>query len=193
MNIILLEEISRNFIVFCNRTDIAYSRLCRFLHDIAELSGKVELPFTGHQIYLDLQGDAADRGPCEAADDADLIGIICGIDRILFIAEEILQIFLRDIHLFLLLLKDLTGCLSANARDLPLKRPHTGLACVPGDHIADCAVADYELTLFETVGLDLLRNQMILRNMELLVLRVGSDLDDFHTVKERTGDRVGVI
>ena len=55
------------------RLDEAHRRLDQFLHHFAELAGGLDLALAGHGDRLDRQQFAADLGPGEAGDRADLV------------------------------------------------------------------------------------------------------------------------
>ena len=55
-----------------------------FLHDIAQLTRKLDFARAFHDGYLDLQHLAADGGPSKSVCDASLVGIEGGVLLILY-------------------------------------------------------------------------------------------------------------
>lgn len=53
--------------------DKAYRRLCGFLHDVAEISGKLELSRSLKALRFDLKHFAAKLCPCKSVDNADRV------------------------------------------------------------------------------------------------------------------------
>ena len=68
-----LEKFRFYIILISNGTDVAYTGLGRLFHHISELPCQHELAFSGHEVYLDLQGITSHTGPGQPANDSDLI------------------------------------------------------------------------------------------------------------------------
>src|ERR687887_415536 len=83
--------------------------------------------------------------------------------------------------------------LAAEGGDLALQPPHAGLARVLPDHDPQHAVAEPDLALLEPVRLELLRDEVALRDPELLVLGVAGELDHVHPIQERRRDRLELV
>ena len=58
------------------RTEIAHGRMRRFLHDVAELTGRAQFTAAFHGRRFGRQDLAADFGPRQAGNSADLILLI---------------------------------------------------------------------------------------------------------------------
>ena len=71
-----------------------------------------------------------------------------------------------------------------------LEVAHARLARVLADDRAQRASRDRELLLRQAVRLELLRDEVALRDLELLVLGVAGELDHLHAVEQRRRDRV---
>src|SRR6266508_2244474 len=77
------------------------------------------------------------------------------------------------------------------ARELPelaLELPYSRLARVARDHLQDSAVLDRELSNRKTVFFELARDQVALRDLQLLLFRVAGERDRLHPVEERCRD-----
>ena len=80
--------------------------------------------------------------------------------------------------------------LAADIREPALEPAHAGLARVLADDGAQQLVGQRQLRTPQAVGLELLREEVALRDPELLVLGVARELDHVHAVEQRAGDRV---
>ena len=78
---------------------------------------------------------------------------------------------------------DLPGDFAADRGDLPLQVPDTGLPGVEGDDFHG-AVRDIDEFPVKGVFRDLLRDEVLARDLKLLLLRVSGKLD-FHPVAKR--------
>jgi len=78
----------------------------------------------------------------------------------------------------------------ADRGDLPLERAHAGLARVVADDRRKRTVADRKLPLLQAVVHDLAGEQIAPGNLELLLVRIAGQFDDFHAVAQRPGNVV---
>ena len=92
--------------------------------------------------------------------------------------------------LALVALDDLARDLAADRRDLALEPADAGLARVAAHDLADRVVGDLEPAGREPVLLELLRDEVLLRDVQLLVLGVAREVDDLHAVLQRRRDGV---
>ncbi|MNS62425.1 hypothetical protein D3C72_954870 [compost metagenome] len=74
---------------------------------------------------------------------------------------------------------------TAQLGDFTFQATHTGFAGVIADNANDGAVVDRQLTFFQGVTLKLLRQQVLLGDIELLVLGVAGQANHFHTIQQR--------
>ena len=109
------------------------------------------------------------------------------------LAQKFLHVLLRHRHPLSVLFQHLSGRLPADLPDAALQSPDARLPGVSGNHLLQSLPADNQLALFQTVGLHLLGNQMLLGNVLLLILRVAADLDDLHPVQQGPGNSPQVI
>ena len=106
MHIMLFKIVFGHAVLTSNRSDIADAGLRRFLHDVTQLTGQLNLAFTGHCIHFDLQCIAADAGPGQTADDADLIVFIRRVELNLLFPQVLHQVAGSDLHLSPVLLPE---------------------------------------------------------------------------------------
>ena len=78
--------------------------------------------------------------------------------------------------------------LAADLRDLALERAHPRLAGVVAHDAAHRRLGDFDLAVLDAVVLHLLGQQVAQRDVELLVLGVARQPDDFHPVEQRRRD-----
>ncbi len=158
------------------------------LHDVAELSGQDELALAAHQRGLDEHDVAAGRRVVHARRNADLVlaGHLLGVD--VGAAEERPDVFGTDLGRLDLAGGDAARDLARELAELALELAHARLARVAGNDLADRVVREPELTRGEAVLLDLPRQQVDLRDLELLGLGVAGERHDLHAVEERARD-----
>src|ERR1700722_1675250 len=193
VDVLLLEDGWRDAEGGATRLDVAFRRLHRFLHHVAELAGGRDLALAGHDHRFDRQQLAADLGPGQPGCDADQIGLLH-----LAIAEAanagvFLQIPARDRDALQLAHQDFLDRLAGKIGELALEIPDAGLARVIADEILQRVVGDRPFRRLEAVRLDLLRNEVAPRDLDLFVLGVTGDADDLHAVHQRLrhAQRVG--
>src|SRR3569623_1675866 len=163
-----------------------HCRLHRLLHHFAELAGGGELALARHHGGLDGEQIAADFGPCQAGDLTHRIVLLGPSVAEAFHAEVFLEVAALDGDLFGLgLEQNFLHHLAAQFGALAFEITHAGLARVVADDVPDGPFGDVDLILFETVGLDLLRHQIALGDVELFVLGISRDADHFHAVEQR--------
>ena len=73
MDVLAAEHARLDAVARRARLDEGEGGLDRLLHDVAELAGGLDLALAGHGDRLDGQQFAADLGPGEAGDGADLV------------------------------------------------------------------------------------------------------------------------
>src|SRR6185503_11443833 len=90
-------------------------------------------------------------------------------------------------------LHDLHGDLPTHGRYLTLEASDTRLLRVVADDAHQRGVGEDDVVWLQAVGLALLRDEVLLRDVELLELGVAGDPDDLHAVLERPGDALEVV
>ena len=107
----------------------AHRRLDRFLHHFAELAGRLDLALAGDGDRLDRQQLAADLGPGEAGDGADLVLFLADPVAELPDAEEFAQVVGRQLDLLDLVFEDLP---EGFARHLAIAADRAGIPVTIG-------------------------------------------------------------
>ena len=154
---------------------IAQGGLGGFLHDVAQGAGQGEVPLPLHLRRFDEQDLAAGLGPGDARGDADLVLAEELVLEDLGRAEERLDVLGGDPGQGLPALGDLAGDLPADGGDLALQVPDARLAGVEGDDLPDRPVGDVDELGAQGVLGDLLRDEVLLGDLELLLLRVAGE------------------
>src|SRR5204863_5368190 len=90
---------------------------------------------------------------------------------------------LVDPALVFLALRDLAGRLPEEVGDTPLEPAQSRFARVLADHEPERLVGDRHPLLDEPVRLELLGNEVALRDLQLLVLGIARQLDHVHAVE----------
>src|SRR5262249_35098807 len=108
----------------------------------------------------------------------------------LWTSHELIEIVGMNFSYFLLAGGYLFGDLAAHGSDLTLQVPQPCFLGVEVDHGPNAFVRELDLTFFQPVLLDLLRNEMAFCNLEFFFFRVPAKLDDFHTVAKGRLDRI---
>src|SRR6185503_16908333 len=128
-------------------------------------------------------------GPREPRRDAGLFRALRDLARIARRSEVDAHLFRAlDVEGPVLAFRDLHRDAADDARELALEVADAGFARVAVDDRLDRFALDLELLLLDAVLLELLRDQVIDRDVELLAPRIAGDLDDLHAVPERRRD-----
>src|SRR5688500_9536070 len=131
------------------RLDEAHRRLDRFLHHFAKLAGGLDIALAGNGDGLDRQQFAADLGPGEPGDRADLILFLAHAIAEAPHAEIFAEIILAHDDARIFGLEDVAERLAGDLGKLALERPDAGLAGVIAKDRAQAFVAELELAGFE--------------------------------------------
>ena len=182
----LLEILRIQLIVIADGTDVADSRLGRLLHNISKLSGQFKFSFTRHKVHFDLQCISAYAGPCQTADNPHLIVLSLHVGLIDTFSQIFLQITLRDLNLLPVLLQNLPVCFSAQGSDPSLQCTYTGFSGILMDDLLHRLLTDLESAFIQSMLLHLLLHQMLRGDMVFFIFSITTDLDDLHTVKQRS-------
>ncbi len=163
-------------------------RAGRLLHHVAELAGEHQLALALHHAGLDEHDVAAHRRVVHAGGDADRVLGAGALGVHLGAAQQAVHHLRRDAGRFHFLGRDLPRDLAGQLADLTLELADAGLAGVPGDHLAQRAVADLDLLGREALLLELARDEVVAGDVELLPLGVARKLHRLHPVQQRAGD-----
>ena len=100
-------------------------------------------------------------------------------------AEPFVDELLRNRDGLFVVIQDPENGFAAQGSDQTFQLPDTRFPCIIADQIDDFLVAQTELGSRKTIGLDLLRNEMFLGNVQLVHFCVGRQLNDLQTVSQR--------
>ena len=190
MDIIFFKKVIRNLIISADRTNIADPGPCRFFHHISKLTCEHDLAFSRHHIHFDLESVPTHTGPCKSTHNPDLIRCICHLIRKLLFSQIFEQILLCNCNTLFPGCKYFFCCFSANITDFSLQLTYSRFFCIVGCNLPDCIFAYFQLFFLQTIFLQLFWDQMLCRNVQLLILCVAGHLDHFHTVQKRTRNRL---
>src|SRR5690606_10704477 len=185
VDVLALEDRRLDAIGRAARLHEAEGRLDALVHHFAELARRPDLALPRGRDAFDRQQLAADFGPGQAGDRADLRFLVGLAVAELAPPREVAEVLRRDDDAPHLLLEDLAQRLARQPRDLALERADAGLAGVIADQVAQALLGQLELALLQPVRLDLLVDQVPLGDLGLLVLGVTLEPDALHAVEPR--------
>ncbi len=176
-------------------TNVTQRRLRRLLHHVAQLSGEGQFAAALHERGLGHEDLAADFRPGQAGGDAHLalLGplLVRHARTEARNAQKVGQLLGGDDVLEPLpFLDDAPGQLPADGGELALQVPDARLAGVIFNDVADALVLEADVLHREAVGLELLLDEELFRDVDLLVEGVPGQPQHLHPVFE--GRRDGV-
>src|SRR6476646_4837356 len=175
------------------RAHIGVRRLDRLLHHVTQIAGDGHLALARHHHAFHGEQFAADLGPSETGDHADLILKLSLAVAELLHAEIVLEVLERDIDRLLLGGQKLLNRLPRHLGDFALEIADACLTRVAADDLLQRLVVEAPLVALQSVRLSLGGDQVTARDLDLFVLGVASDADDLHAVHQgrRDVERVG--
>src|SRR5581483_1353654 len=173
-------------------THPSHAGLHGFLHHLADLSGHGEATLAFHGIGFYEKNVAAGRSPGQADCDSGALGALgnFAFAADFYSAQEFLNDLRRDDQFFVFPFRDAARLLAADGSDIAFEVANAGFARVMPDEIAHRLTRELDRLRGDTVFLNLARNQVLERDMNLLFLRVSLKLDDLHAIAQRFGDGV---
>ncbi len=172
------------------RAGVGHGGLRRLLHHVAQLSREPQSPLAADRQRFDEEDVPADRRPGQTGRDANLVSLQELVGEVLDGSEHLFDGGGGDAVAARLSLRDGHRHLATDRADLPLEVAEAGLPRVCLDDLPDAAVGELDVRLGDAVLLHLLRDQVALRDRELLLDGVAGQADDLHAVQERGLDRV---
>src|ERR1700674_3990069 len=174
------------------RTHPAQSGLHRLAHHVLNLPGNGQTTFAFHLVGFDKQHVAARRRPRQSHHHARTLGALgnfafaANFDA----AQKLLHHLFGDDKFLALPFRQPARLLTADGADSPFQIPHSRLARVMTDNVADRLFRKFNLLRRDSVFLDLPRNQVLERDVNLLFLGVALKLDNLHAVAQRLGNGI---
>ena len=193
MNILILIETIIQLKAVRHRADKADGSRARFLHHIAQGTGKFHFTAALQDVHFYAQQLTAHAGPCQSVDNADRVGRKQLLFFILRSAEIVGKIFNGEANLLLFLLYNFGSRLTHQLSDQSLERTHTRFGGITLYDTHICRIRDRHLFAGQTVLFHLLREQMPFGDLQFFLRRVAGKLNDFHSVIERRGNCGRVI
>ena len=162
------------------------------LHDVAELAGEGEALLAPHLGGLDVEHLAAGGASSDRPMATPGISVRSSISSRMKYgrAQELLDLLGRHRHGVGRALGVLARDLADDAGDLALEVAQAGLARVLADELLERLVAERDVLRRHAVVLELARDQVPARDVELLLLDVAGQADDLHAVAQRGRDGV---
>src|SRR5713226_4991301 len=193
VNVVFAEEVRIDAVALAIRARPGQRRGHRFLHDFTQMPGHGELLATAHAGGFDEDDVASHRRP----DKSD--GYAGPLDTLLdFLfraefrhAEKFANNFWRDDHLFHLALGDAPRLFPRDRGDLALQVAHARFPREAVDDFPQPFVGEFDLLpRFYAVLGGLLGDQVLVRDVQLLLARIAGQFDDLHAVPQRFWDGI---
>ena len=190
MDVQILRKIRIDRKLLCVRANVTERRVRALLHHIAKFSRQQQLPLPRHRACLHVEQLAPHFRP-RHADCVSDFRLVCH-RRVseFFRTQKFLQQIRRDGGNWRRLLviarrHQPRRQLPADRIDLALQVTHPRLARVALNQERQPRLRHLELRALQPIRLHRLRDQVALRNLQLLQLRVARQPDDFHAVLQR--------
>ena len=145
MYILILIKISIYFESVCSASDIAQSRLCALLHNIAKRACKLQFARTLKHSDLNFEHFTTDCSPSKSAYNTDLVTLTAQVPLEPLRAKILLNIRGLYSHLFAHSANNLLCGLAAKLANKSLKVTHTALTGVAVNNHPDCIVVYFKL------------------------------------------------
>src|SRR5688572_1139120 len=171
------------------RPEVRARRARRLLHHLAELSGQLQPTASGQQRRLDEEELAARLRPSHAGRHAgrQLLARLLGVEARR--AEQLLQVAGVHANPLRLPFGDAQRGLAREAADGALQLPDARLARVARGDERERGVRYLELAFGESVLARLARDEVLPRDVHLLLIAVAAQADYLHAVAQRAGYR----
>src|SRR5215475_7536174 len=160
----------------------------RFLHHVAQIAGNDHLALARHHGGFDGEQFAAHIGPRQPGYDADLVLVLDLAVAELGHAEIVRDGLGLDRDRFRLRQGQFLDRLADQRGELALEIAHARLPRVAADDQQQRLVVDRPFLGIETVLGGRMRNQVLARDLDLLVLGIAGDADDLHAVHQGRRD-----
>src|SRR5258707_4443958 len=190
VQIVVVEILGIDFELFRPRLRIRVSRLRRFAHHFAELSGQHQVALPFHPQSFDKQYVATHRGPCESGRDSYLIFLQYFFGNNLGRAEKLVQILERHSHGAFLTFTNPPRDLAADGSDFAFKLAQSRLLRVSLNYRGQRGGRDVHVTRRDAIFFHLFWQQMPEGDLQLFLFRVTSQADHFHAIAQSRLDGV---
>src|SRR6266404_1976131 len=192
----LLVEVRRDTELFGTMAYHRQRSRDRLIHDVAELACSGGLALARQRHRFDGQQIAADFGPGESGNLSDLVLFLGNAVGVAAHTEIFVEILGADLDrafggpglALARLEQQRLDYLAADLGHVALERPDPSFARVVARDVAQRRVGDVQLVCLEPVVFRLLRNQILLRDGDFLILGVTGETNHFHPVEQRRRD-----
>src|SRR6266446_6932077 len=168
----------------------AQCSLCALLHDLAELAGQDQPSGAGNSRRFDKKNIAADRRPGEPRGDAG----DARAHRDLALEARRPQDFRQVVCIYANVPRrpfgDAHGGTAQHCTDFPLELAHAGFPRVVADNGMQRRVGDLGLVGGQPIGDELPVDKVAPGDLELFVLDIAGQVDDFHAIAQWAWDAV---
>src|SRR5580700_3688224 len=188
VNVVLAEKVRIDSVPLAVRAYPRQRRGHRLLHHFAEMPGHGELFSAAHPRRFDEDDVSAHWRPHQPYRNSRTLDAF--LDFLLRPEFRHAQILAHDLrrnrHLFEITFRQTPRLFSRDRSNLALQVPHSGFPCETVNDLAQSVIREFQLLhVFNSVFRSLLRNQVFVRNVQLLFTRIPGQLDHFHTVAQR--------
>ena len=188
VNVLLAEEVRIDSIFFRIRSHPRQSSCHGLLHHFAQMSGRRELLSAAHPARFDEHDVAAHWRPHQAHCHAGLLHALVDFSfrAELGYAKEFPHDFGSHNHFFRVAFRK-TPCLFArDGSNLAFQVAHTGFSRKAMNNFLQAFLGEFNLfAKFYAVFSGLLRDQVFVRNVDLLFASVARQFDDLHAIAQR--------
>ena len=193
VNVLLAEKVRIDSVAFaictCPRQRCGHG----LLHDFAKMPGHGELLAAAHPRGFDEDDVPTHRRPNEPHGYSGPLDAL--LDFLLRAelrhAQEFADDFRCDDHLFRLVFGNAPRLFPSDRRDLSLQVAHAGFPREAVDDFLQARVCKVDLFAdFQAMFRGLLRDQILVRDVQLLLARVARQFDDLHAVAQRFRDGI---
>ena len=194
VDILVLERALGYIVIVRVRVDITYRRSCAFFHYVAEMPGEQYFALSADDTDLDCQNFAADRRPGKPRCRADFAVFGFFVFKVFFDAQKLFDVVFRhDDFVLRLARNDFHRDLSHYVCDFLFQPPYAAFTGVRVNDFFDSVVGKRQPVFAYSVRFQLLSDKVFLCDLQFFFGRIAAHFDNFHTVVQRRGDRVGVV
>src|SRR5690606_9791663 len=155
------------------------------LHDIAKRTGAGDTTLARYGHAFNGQQLTTDRGPRQTGNLTHLVLLLGTTKAVLAHTQVLLDALAFDLHRLLRIAQLVfLDDLAAHLGNLALQTAHTGFAGIVANNVTNAVVIHFQLAGFQAVGLDLFRDQVLARDVDLLVLGITGDTNDLHAIQQ---------
>src|SRR5215469_5230402 len=173
-----------------SRTDIGKCGYYRFAHDLAELAGHQQVPFSGHGSHFYRQQDAAIFGYSQAHCYTNKRFLIMNLPTVALRAQILVQSAAGDAQLGIWLFEDETRCFATDGSQLSFKVAYACFTRIAGYNILHDRPWNFHLLRRKAMFGQDLWQQVSHADVDFFLERVRGEFDDIHAISQDAGNLV---